>query len=169
MIRSNREMYTSLSIPTITSSPSTGTTGQTPRPPGGASCSWAKSIESTTGENQPDQGIIRGSVSIARFVNVGEKSSQRVDTSDRAALVAIKIVESAACEGCRVGICAGRSKAVYLLNVGQTICESGRSKEKEENESRFSTIRGAHLWSCMMIVGNEQTPLSMVKLSDVKE
>ena len=93
-------------------------------------------------------------MSVARFVNVGEKSSQRVGTSDRAALVAIKIVGGAACEGSRVSICAGRSKAVYLLNVGQTICESGRSKE-EENESRFSTMRGAHLWSCMMIVGNE--------------
>lgn len=69
-------------------------------------------------------------MSVASFINIGEKSSQRAGTSGRAALVAIEIVGSAAFEGCRVGICAGRSKAGYLLNVGQTICESGRRQEK---------------------------------------
>lgn len=73
-------------------------------------------------------------MSVASFINIGEKSSQRAGTSGRAALVAIEIVGSAAYEGCRVGICAGRSKAGYLLNVGQTICESGRSKEEEDGE-----------------------------------
>lgn len=73
-------------------------------------------------------------MSVASFVNIGELSSQRAGTSARAALVAIEIVGSAACEGCRIGICAGRSKAGYFLDVGQTICESGRSKEEEEEE-----------------------------------
>lgn len=71
-------------------------------------------------------------MSVASFINIGEKSSQRAGTSGRAARVAIEIVGSAACEGCRVGICAGRPKAGYLLNVGQTICESGRSKEEKD-------------------------------------
>lgn len=74
-------------------------------------------------------------MSVASFINIGEKSSQRGGTSGRAALVAIEIVGSADCEGCRVGICAGRSKAGYLLNVGQTICDSGRRKEKGHDDA----------------------------------
>lgn len=93
-------------------------------------------------------------MSVASFFNIGELSSQRAGTSFRATLVAIEIVPSAACEGCRVGICAGRSKAGYLLNVGQTICKSDRSKEGDDEEKkRFSTVRGAHLLR-FVIVGN---------------
>lgn len=75
-------------------------------------------------------------MSVASFIDIGEKGRQRAGTSGRAALVAIEIVGSAACEGCRVGICAGRSKAGNLLNVDQTICKSGRSKDEGEEEGK---------------------------------
>lgn len=85
-------------------------------------------------------------MSVARFINVGEEGTKRAGTSSRAALGAVKVVVGAVREGCRVGICAGRSEAGYLLNVGQTKGESGRSKEEgeEEEEPRFS-MNGAHV------------------------
>lgn len=84
---------------------------------------------------------------VASFINVGEEGSKRAGTSSRAALGAVKVVVGAGRKGKRVGLCAGRSEAGYLLDVDQTKGESGWSKEEGEEEeegSRFS-MSGAHL------------------------
>lgn len=96
-------------------------------------------------------------MSVASFINVGYEGSNRGGTSSRAALVAVKVVGSAAFKGCRVRICAGRSETGYLLNVGQTISESGWSKIVEAEEVQRFSMKGAHLGG--LIVKGKLVPL----------